>query len=275
VGGAVLTRQLQLDRVGTWWEQRRISGRITLFTEPHVAEFLRCNVWHIRGQGCDLVVDTGLGLAPLAPLLELSEHSQVMVVLTHSHADHAGGWDEFDERCVHHLEAEYLDPRTAVPDLESLRAADLEQAEREHMRDCGYDIPDCFVTALPAGFPDAETLPFRPATPTRLLDEGDRIDLGDRAFEILHLPGHSPGSIGLIDRDARLLLSGDAIYDGPLLDELPGSDIDAYLRTMARLRGLDVELTLPGHGEPFGGERLDAIAAEYLRRPTNPKDARP
>lgn len=270
-----MTRQLQLDRVDTWWAQRRISERVTLLTEPHVAEFLRCNVWHIRGQDCDLVVDTGLGLAPLVPLLELSEHSQVMVVLTHSHADHSGGWDEFNERCAHHLEAGYLDPRTAAPDLESLWAADLGQAEREHMSDSGYDIPDCFVTALPAGFPDVETLPFRPATPTRLLDEGDRIDVGDRAFEILHLPGHSPGSIGLVDRDARLLLSGDAIYDGPLLDQLPGSDIDAYLQTMARLRGLDVELTLPGHGEPFGGERLDAIAAEYLRRPTNPKDARP
>ncbi|MDG2211766.1 MAG: MBL fold metallo-hydrolase [Acidimicrobiales bacterium] len=275
MGGTVVRRRLQLDRVDNWWTQRRISERITLLSEPHVTEFLRCNVWHIRGQNCDLVVDTGLGLAPLVPLLDLSEHSQVVVVLTHTHADHAGGWDEFDERYVHHLEAHHLDPQTGAPDLDTLWAAALEEAEHEHMSDAGYDIPDCFVTALPAGFPDVETLPFRPATATRLLDEGDRIDLGDRAFEILHLPGHSPGSIGLIDRDARLLISGDAIYDGPLLDGLPGSDISAYLHTMDRLRGLDVELTLPGHGEPFGGERLHAIAAEYLRKPTNPKDAHP
>ena len=50
------------------------------------------------------------------------------------------------------------------------------------------------------------------------IGEGDVIDLGDRAFEVLHLPGHSPGSIGLWDPAAGTLFSGDAIYDGPLLE---------------------------------------------------------
>ena len=44
--------------------------------------------------------------------------------------------------------------------------------------------------------------------------------LGDRHFEVLHLPGHSPGSIGLWERRTGILFSGDALYDGPLLDEL-------------------------------------------------------
>ncbi len=257
------TTRLPLARV--WWQAHVVDDRITLFREPHVADFLRCNVWHINGRDCDLVVDTGLGLAPLLPQLHLSQHSQVMVVLTHTHGDHSGGWYEFDERCLHWLEAGNVDPSTATADLHSLCARDLDIVERYHMVDVGYDIPDCFVTALPSGVNDL-SLPFRPAAATRNLDSGDVIDLGDRAFEVLHLPGHSPGSIGLLDRDSRLLLSGDAIYDGPLLDELAGSCIADYRETMTRLLNLSVDLVLPGHGEPFGADRLHEIAASYLRR---------
>ena len=79
-----------------------------------------------------------------------------------------------------------------------------------------------------------------PAAATRVLHDGDAIDLGDRRFEVLHLPGHSPGSIGLWDAATGVLFSGDAVYDGPLLDELDGSDIEAYVTTMHRLRDLPV-----------------------------------
>ncbi len=62
------------------------------------------------------------------------------------------------------------------------------------------------------------------------------------------------------------LVSGDAIYDDELIDSLPESDVEAYARTMERLRTLDVDVVYPGHGKPFGRERLRRIAEEYLRR---------
>ena len=61
-----------------------------------------------------------------------------------------------------------------------------------------------------------------------LVDEGDVIDLGDAAYQVLHLPGHSPGSIGLFDVKRKVLFSGDALYDGELLDSLYHSDLDIY-----------------------------------------------
>jgi glyoxylase-like metal-dependent hydrolase (beta-lactamase superfamily II) len=81
----------------------------------------------------------------------------------------------------------------------------------------------------------------------------------------MELPGHTPGSIGLIDAEENALLSGDAIYDGALIDTLPESDVAQYLRTMDALRTLEVEVVYPGHGEPFGRERLRALAEAYLR----------
>ena len=98
-----------------------------------------------------------------------------------------------------------------------------------------------------------------------MLVDGDVIDLGDRAFEVLHLPGHSPGSIGLWDERSGVLFSGDAVYDGPLLDELDGSDIAAYVATMARLRELPVTVVHGGHEPSFGRARLVELCDDYLR----------
>jgi glyoxylase-like metal-dependent hydrolase (beta-lactamase superfamily II) len=102
------------------------------------------------------------------------------------------------------------------------------------------------------------------ATPNREVEEGDRIDLGDRDFEVLHLPGHSPGSIGLWESATGVLFSGDAIYDGPLLDDLPDSDIAIYCKTMERLRELPVSVVHGGHEPSFGRERMVEIADAYL-----------
>ena len=50
---------------GDWFQFRDLGEGITLITEPHVIPFLRCNIWHIRGRGLDLMVDTGLGVSSL------------------------------------------------------------------------------------------------------------------------------------------------------------------------------------------------------------------
>jgi len=62
------------------------------------------------------------------------------------------------------------------------------------------------------------------------------------------------------------LFSGDAIYDGPLLDELPGSDIATYLKTMQRLESLSVRTVHAGHDPSFDGARLKQLAHAYLER---------
>ena len=64
---------------------------------------------------------------------------------------------------------------------------------------------------LPPGGFDEAAYQVRPAPAQRLLEEGDVIDLGDRHFEVLHLPGHSPGSIALWEAASATLLSGDTV----------------------------------------------------------------
>ncbi len=128
------------------------------------------------------------------------------------------------------------------------------------------DLPESLLTALPEPGYDPAAYRVRPATVTRSLVDGDVIDLGDRRLRILHLPGHTPGSIVVLDEDLRWLYTGDVVYDGALLDEMVGADIPSYVASMRRLLTLDVALVHPGHDASFGAEKLHEIGEGYLRR---------
>lgn len=113
--------------------------------------------------------------------------------------------------------------------------------------------------------PPAATYTVQPVEPTRLVADGDAIELGDRVFVVLHLPGHTPGSIALWEADTGILFSGDVIYDGLLLDDLPGSDISDYVVSMERLRALPVSAVHAGHYPSFGRGRFLQLIDDYLR----------
>jgi glyoxylase-like metal-dependent hydrolase (beta-lactamase superfamily II) len=174
----------------------------------------------------------------------------VVAVATHAHADHVGSFHEFPERWGPQIEA---DAFASMAD---------EKTYAEEFR--GLAEP---VSRKP--FPGWRAARFRltPAPLTRRLGEGDTVDLGNRIFRVLALPGHSPGSIGLWDAASGTLFSGDAIYEGELYDRLPDSDPQAYRATMRRLLALPARLVHPGHGESFGAERMREIAQAYLDRP--------
>jgi glyoxylase-like metal-dependent hydrolase (beta-lactamase superfamily II) len=246
-----------------WFERRRVDDDITLLWEPHVDRLIRCNIWHVRGRDCDLLVDTGLGIVSLAEAARDLLGKPVVAVATHTHYDHVGGLHEFATRLVHQAEAAAMADFTAFA---TLQTADLDPAMLAGLRAAGLAQAAELVTAYPhAGF-DVGGFRIRSAAPTRIVDEGDAIDLGDRRFEVLHLPGHSPGSLGLWEAASGTLFSGDAIYDGVLIDDLPTSDVADYIRTMRRLRELPVRAVHGGHRPSFGRERLIAIVDDYLRR---------
>lgn len=248
-----------------WFDRRRIDDDITLLWEPHVIELMRCNIWHVRGRDRDLIVDTGMGVASLSAELADLVDKPVLAVATHGHDDHVGSHHEFDSVLAHPAEASALEG----PLLGSLDIIEAWGAETvETLARAGYEMSaSLFVDALPAGVA-LETFAQQPTRVTRMIDEGDVVDLGDRQFEVLHLPGHSPGSIGLWEAATGTLFSGDSIYDGPLLDELFDSDITDYCTTMRRLLDLPVTVVHGGHDPSFGRDRMRDIALRYLEHRT-------
>ena len=243
-----------------WFDVVKIDDDLRLITEPYVKPLIRCNIWHVRGRDRDLLVDTGIGVASLREAIKKLLEKPVITVATHTHSDHIGSHHEFDCRVVHPAEAEGL----TEPEEPILARSDLEPEDLEHIVDVGYAVDEELLAAYPDAAFDPSTFRIKAAPPTWLVNEGDVIDLGDKAFQVMHLPGHSPGSIGLWDEQRRSLFSGDAIYDGPLLDRLPGSNQHDYLQTMERLSRLPVETVFPGHEAMFGRERLKTIASDYI-----------
>ena len=237
----------------SWFAATPVAPGVTCLTEPMVHEFYRANIYHLAGRDADLVVDFGCGLSPLRPALPLTGKpvtgKPVIAVASHAHVDHVGGFHEFADRRGPAIEAYHFATMDEPGTLQATLRA----------------IPDALMR-LPAPDFDLVKWSLTPAPLTTALGEGDVIDLGDRCFTVLHLPGHSPGSMGLLDAASGLFFSGDAIYDDTIVDDLPGSDIAAYLATMDRLRRLDVSLALGGHGPPYGRTRLRAIAEDYLRK---------
>ncbi len=246
----------------SWFERTKVDDDITWLREPHVHPFIRCNIWHVRGRDAHMLVDTGMGVVSLREAAKDLFQKPVMAVASHAHFDHVGGMHEFEHRIVHKCEAEHL---AGAADSMVLTKAQLGEEGVKLLADAGYAIDDeLLISALPyPGFaPEAHVLRGAPAH--RLVDEGDVIDLGDRHFEVLHLPGHSPGGIGLYERATETLFSGDAIYDGPLLWDLPGSNAEDYARTLRRLIELPVRVVHGGHDESFGAERMKQIGRKYL-----------
>jgi glyoxylase-like metal-dependent hydrolase (beta-lactamase superfamily II) len=254
---------MSLQIADRWFEFERLADGITRIWEPHVIRVMQCNIWHVRGRDRDLIIDTGMGIASLAQAAAHLFDKALTAVATHTHIDHVGSLHEFSDRIVHEAEAQQL---TRASDNFSLIRAEHPVEFISSLERAGYEVGTCFVTALPRADYELSTLICPPAPATRRVEEGDVIDLGDRVFEILHLPGHSPGSMGLWESSSATLFSGDAIYDGPLLDELPGSDIETYVRTMRRLARLPARIVHAGHDPSFDGARLRELAKEYLDR---------
>ena len=95
-------------------------------------------------------------------------------------------------------------------------------------------------------------VPFRPVF------AGDVLDLGDRPLEIIHLPGHTPGSIAVLDRKNRRIFTGDPIQDGRIFMFGVQREMHAYRESLLRLeaRKNEFDEIFPSHGSLTVGTDL-------------------
>ncbi|MEQ9488487.1 MAG: MBL fold metallo-hydrolase [Alphaproteobacteria bacterium] len=231
----------------TWFSHRAFDDDITLIWENFAAPWMRCNIWHVRGRDRDLVIDTGMGVKPLkAEVARLSDRP-LTAISTHAHFDHMGGAHEFDTRLGHRCEADIHADPTAENSVYD-----------------GYLVAEAFERLSEDEF-DISTYSVTPAPLTGYLDDGDVVDLGNRVFQVLHLPGHSPGSIALYEEKTGTLFSGDTLYqDDYLLDNLYHSDKERFRESLLRMKELPVTAVHGGHFESFGRDRMVELIDKYV-----------
>jgi glyoxylase-like metal-dependent hydrolase (beta-lactamase superfamily II) len=194
---------------------------------------LATNVYVLADErsGEAIAIDTAAPcLAWIAAELEAREWRLRLIVSTHGHWDHVG-----DNARV----AEHTGASIAVHPL------DRDRLEHPTPLWAPFEIP--------------------PSVPAVDLAEGGEVRFGSIRLEVLHTPGHTDGSVCLIDAEEGRLFSGDTLFQaGWGRVDLPGGDPDAMAASLARLAGLDDDVAvLPGHGATtrIGRERawLDLV----------------
>ncbi len=123
------------------------------------------------------------------------------ILLTHGHIDHAGGAAELKQALGVEIEGPHAADRFLLDNLAKQGAA--------------YGIP------------------AQPVTPDRWLEEGDTVTVAGHEFEVLHCPGHSPGSVVLVNRAHKFMMMGDVLFRGSIgRTDFPSGDHDALINAI-------------------------------------------
>jgi glyoxylase-like metal-dependent hydrolase (beta-lactamase superfamily II) len=196
----------------------------------------------------------------------LEEVSRVLV--SHGHVDHYGLARRVQQRCGAPVYLHRADWNKVVA---GRGIAPLE----------GYFIklglPEAMLAKMAGAWHKTESFGERLES-VEPLEPGQRLRFARFEGEILHFPGHTPGLVCLHDPASRALFTDDhllaRVSPNPLLELGENGEegghraLVRYLASAKRLRAMDLDLLLPGHGEPFTGHRetLDALFSFYLRR---------
>jgi len=163
----------------------------------------------------------------------LSKDRLNLVLLTHSHPDH------FES-----LEA-FLD--------QSVKIA-MSREEEQYLQQIGKYLFEMMGKSLPSYRIDF------------FLKEGE-LRLKNRVLQIIHTPGHSPGSLSIYWPEKKTLFTGDLIfYGGVGRTDFPKGNSKLLVKSIERLARLDVELLLPGHGEIVMGREMVLENFEFIRQ---------
>ena len=207
----------------------------------------------VVGRDRALLVDTGNGIANIRAQCRELTALPLSVVNTHSHIDHVGSNYLFDEIAAYD-DSMGLARRTAA-------------LEYFHEKAVTYIQGSAVWKEFPKGF-DPALYCIPPYRITHWLRDGEILDLGGRELEVLHTPGHSPDSVCLLDRTARMLWVGDLFYTGSIYTWLPGGDIDLLIESYERLIALfpHYDTLMPSHNEPAVEKELLLEALEGAKK---------
>ncbi|MGN0354760.1 MAG: MBL fold metallo-hydrolase [Muricoprocola sp.] len=183
---------------------------------------IKKDVWYIDESGLDAmyvikgtersaVIDTGTGIGDFKGLIESLIDNPYVISITHGHVDHAGGCGQFEEVYIH--ERDYRE------------AMDITVNDRENylkdMENAGAIVPGTIHIE--------DKLKNNRKPKFHFIKEGDLIDLGNKQLLIYDMPGHTAGSICILDETDKILFSGDSMNEIQLICA-PAEDRKALLK---------------------------------------------
>jgi glyoxylase-like metal-dependent hydrolase (beta-lactamase superfamily II) len=224
-----------LNKIDSWFEVKSVDDRVWC-----ISDHSNDNIYLVAGDDKALLIDTGIGVADLAQFVKTITTLPLTVVNTHGHPDHAGGNFQFSKVYAHPLDFELIKHFTS----QEFHKNTIQRVLKENADLASFILKDIRTYELPSIEP---------------VQAGDVFDLGNRKLEVIETPGHTKGSIVLLDAGNRMLFTGDnnntlvwLFLDGCL-------PIESYLQTLQKLnqRNAEFETILPGHGDPIEKSFID------------------
>jgi len=231
-----------VDAGDDWFKVYAVAPGVFAIHEPRQYETV--TAFLVVGTQRAVLFDSGLGIASIRRVVEKLTPLPATVLNSHTHFDHVGGNREFTD--VRNLD---------LPFSRANARGDVGGELREYARETLAEDRVC--GPLPAGVVNREYAMPQWKVSAHVQD-GERLDLGDRTLEVLATPGHTPDSMCLLDAQNGLLLTGDTFYVGEVFLWAPETDIRGYAASLARLAALAprLERLLPAHGPPVAEPRL-------------------
>lgn len=211
-----------------------------------ISEYRLVNLFLAAGRERAVLIDTGAGIGPLREDIAALTDLPLDVIVTHGDPDHVGGAGMFGQVYLHPADWEYS---RRFPLTNEMRAWFAKS--RGPVRNPGHT--DEIVSLVPA-----QELPAPVYLP---LEEGMVFDLGGRSLEVLHTPGHSPGSVSLLDKENRLLFTGDMVN---VSMALTGHDFSQYTASLRKMWARQSEFDFICIGHEIPAKRDKQAIAQYI-----------
>lgn len=227
-----------------WFTIDQLSPDTYCISEYRHWEETHCYL--LLGSQRSLLIDTGLGICDISAEISKLTQGSVTAAATHIHWDHIGGHRHYPDFYAHKAELNWLQGEFPMP--------------REAVLEMVADRCD-----LPQGY-NVNTYEIFQGTPTRLLEDGDIIDLGNRKIIALHTPGHAPGHLCFWEPEREALFTGDLAYKDILFAWFPSTDPTAYLHSLEKISALPAKTLFPAHHSLDIQPEILGRMSEALRR---------
>lgn len=225
-----------------YFNVKKIMDGVYQISDPISGSAMVCSTL-IVGQEKALLVDTGNGIGDLKALINSITPLPLIVVNSHGHVDHVSGNYQFEKIYIHPED---------IPIKEKYLIPGVKGYVVEYFKQQELVFPEAFLKEEYVSRNDNSVLiPIK---------EGQLFDLGGKELEVIHFPGHTKGSIALIDKRNRILFSADSISCHVLMFLEESTSISTYLDSLKKVNQLEFDKVIASHYiEPYNRDIVEKL----------------